>query len=320
MLLTALLAEYKTYQAALAKLSPAAQHTYWAHAKRFCAWLGDNAHLPDLTPQTVKRFALHIAQTRPRSAAMYKSALNHWENWLIAEGWINGPFIKDFPLPKVDKQPRQPMSDDMICELLAACDRLSVNDVQRANARALVSLLSFSGLRRGEILRLTVQDIDLNTKGVRVHKTKNGHPHLIYLPQECIRDLRAWYKVRPTDMGHDNVLINRVRKPMQPDTIIHILKMVQRVAGLENERIFPHRFRHSAATRMVNNGAPLTAVAALLNHSSINITAHYVHDSARIQQQNSHLLGLKPTKPEPQPEKPAKPAKRWAIERRDGRK
>lgn len=137
--------------------------------------------------------------------------------------------------------------------------------------RAWFLTLSHTGVRCAELLNLRLSDVDFVKQRLLIISGKNGHDRVIYLTPTLIAALVTYLTVRPTT-NDDHLWItasgNRLAR--------HQLKYrLRRWGEKSNVHVTPHRLRHTFATRLVNQGLPLEAVAKLLGHRSLNTTQHY---------------------------------------------
>ncbi len=143
--------------------------------------------------------------------------------------------------------------------LEAACDHLKPIIVAALN----------TGMRRGEIFRLTWDRVDFFNETITVVETKNGETRIIPMNQllkETLQQLREKSKNRYVFCGKDGRLLKDVR------TAFEIAK--------KKAKIYPLRFhdlRHTFATRLIEKGVDLPTVKKILGHKSINMTMRYVH-------------------------------------------
>lgn len=137
--------------------------------------------------------------------------------------------------------------------------------------RAWFLTLSYTGVRCAELLNMRLSDLDFTGQRLFVPGGKNGHERVIYLTPTLIAALAGYLTLRPpTDDDHLWITAtgNRLAR--------HQVKYrLQRWAVKCDVHVTPHRLRHTFATRLVNQGLPLTSVAKLLGHQSLNMTQHY---------------------------------------------
>jgi len=182
-------------------------------------------------------------------------------------------------------------SDDEYARMLAGLRAETPYDHRE---RAVMLLLICYGLRRAEVARLTLNDIDWRDKTVSIHERKSGVPlTLPLLPpvEEALRDYLTHF--RPGNLKTRRLFVTikrRSRAPLKPVAVHHIAKTFLRRCGIEGCITM---FRHTLATRLVNGGASLLAVQGLLGHRSFNSTRIYakVHwEALREVAQNYSLL------------------------------
>ncbi len=175
--------------------------------------------------------------------------------------------------------------------LLAACD---------GQDRVLLATMMRSGLRRGEILALTWDDIDLVRKKIFVRGSawkgfvdtpKSGHNREVTIPSSLLTILTAYRGLRYLRGGL--VFTDAEGKMLTRDSIKHCLPRACRAAGLRVINL--HGLRHSYASQLIIAGAPLKAVQELLGHSDIATTMKYAHLSPSVHADTVALLDRPPS-------------------------
>jgi integrase/recombinase XerD len=255
--------------------------TVMAHlgaARRFCAEVaGGPGGLAVWGPGEVTAYVLAVC--RQRSVAWVTSevgALRSWLGYLHVSGITASPLA--FAVPKVAgrRAGLQPpgLSTDELARLLASCDRR--RDVGRRDY-AILMLLSRLGLRAGEVVALTLDDIDWHHGEFIVRGKGNRHERLP-LPREvgaAVAGYLQWGRPKWAE-GYRAVFV-RAKAPWTPLALSGVQTVVadaSRRAGMD--RVGPRRLRHSAATRMHRAGMPLSAVAEVLRHRDTRVTTVYV--------------------------------------------
>jgi site-specific recombinase XerD len=155
--------------------------------------------------------------------------------------------------------------------LLASCDRR--RGVGRRDYAILV-LLSRLGLRRGEVARLTLDDIDWRQGELVVHR-KGGRDERLPLPADVGEAIAAYLRRgRPrTERRELFVCAHAPRTGLSPAGVSEVVVVASERAGLA--RVGAHQLRHTAASAMLRHGAPLSEVAEVLGHRDISTTAIY---------------------------------------------
>jgi integrase/recombinase XerC len=205
------------------------------------------------------------------------SALRTFYQFLAARKGLRGNPVREVQLPKIDKKLPLVLTRQQVEELLAAPTRESksrsapiwmpLRDV------AIMELFYSSGLRLSELAALEVADVDPYTESVRVFgKGRKERVCPVGLPA-----LEAISRYRAAANVHSGPLfINKGRKRISPRSIWLVLKRYVRYTSIPIA-ISPHKLRHSFATHMLDRGADLRSVQALLGHASLSTTQIYTH-------------------------------------------
>jgi site-specific recombinase XerD len=131
--------------------------------------------------------------------------------------------------------------------------------------------LTYTGLRLSELLNLRLSDLDFAGGRLFVMGGKNGHERVIYLAPALTSALANYLLLRPV-IDDDHLWLLPSGKPLQPWTVTNCL---QRWGTACDVPVTAHRLRHTFATQLVNQGLPLTSIAKLLGHQTLNMTQHY---------------------------------------------
>jgi integrase/recombinase XerD len=179
---------------------------------------------------------------------------------------------------------------------------LSVEEVRRIldatgslRERAALELAYSAGLRLGEVLHLRVSDIDSSRMIIRVDQGKGKKDRNVMLAASLLETLRAyWKQERPRGWlfpGQDD------QHPLNP-TIFQRAFVVARQAARIGKRVTFHTLRHSFATHLMESGASVRTIQALLGHRSLNTTERYTHVAGNyLRETRSPLDRLRETPP-----------------------
>jgi integrase/recombinase XerD len=150
--------------------------------------------------------------------------------------------------------------------------------------RALLELLYASGLRASEALALRIEDVNLSA-GYVVPTGKGNRQRLVPVGAQALRWVRLYLKtargalVKRTDGG--TLFVNRYGRRLSRQALWGILKKCARRAGLRAS-VSPHTLRHSFASHLLERGADLRSVQAMLGHADISTTQIYTHLSSGV--------------------------------------
>jgi len=205
------------------------------------------------------------------------SALRTFYQFLAARKGLRRNPLREVQLPKIDKKLPLVLTRQQIEELLAAPARVAKNRSAPGwmplRDVAIMELFYSSGLRLSELAALDVADVDLYTESVRVFgKGRKERICPVGLPA-----LEAISRYRAAANVHSGPLfINKGRRRMSTRSIWLIPKRYLRHTSIPIS-ISPHKLRHSFATHMLDRGADLRSVQALLGHASLSTTQIYTH-------------------------------------------
>lgn len=262
-----------------------------------------------LRPETVKlddlhRFTwtLHDLGISARSVARIHSGIRSFYRYLLLDGYIETDPTELLDSPKIGKHLPEVLSLDEIESILSAID-LSQPEGQRD--RCIIEMLYSCGLRVSELCALRMSDLFLEESFLRVIG-KGDKQRLVPISPRAIRELKLWFmdraqlEIKPGE--EDYVFVShRRRKHLSRITVFHNIKVYAEAAGVMKD-ISPHTFRHSFATHLLEGGANLRAIQAMLGHESIATTEIYTHiDRTFLRQQ---VLEHFPRNQHPTPEKP----------------
>jgi len=205
------------------------------------------------------------------------SALRTFYQFLGARKGLPSNPVREVQLPKIERKLPLLLTRQQVEELLAAPTRetktksapvwMPLRDV------AIMELFYSSGLRLSELAALDVANVDHYTESVRVlGKGRKERVCPVGFPA-----LEAISHYRVTANVHSGPLfINKGRRRISPRSIWLVLKRYVRHTSIPIS-ISPHKLRHSFATHMLDRGADLRSVQALLGHASLSTTQIYTH-------------------------------------------
>lgn len=139
--------------------------------------------------------------------------------------------------------------------------------------RAILAVLSYTGLRVGELLNLKLSDIKKNDNSIKVDNAKKQSSRMVYVPSYLFFYIDEWKKVRPKNAKY--LFCSRYGKKLLND---YIQKMVKRYAKKidPNKDIHPHCLRHSITTIWLKEGRNIRGIQKQLGHRSLNTTQIYL--------------------------------------------
>jgi integrase/recombinase XerC len=225
--------------------------------------------------QHVRVFAAraHAGGLSPRSVQRRLSAVRSFFGYLVREGVAASNPAVDIRAPKAAKRLPGTLDVDQITQLLQVPgdDALAVRD------RAIMELFYSSGLRLAELVGLSLTDVDLADRTVRV-LGKGAKTRIVPVGRKACEAIRTWLKERAALAAIDEtaLFVGRNGERLKPRAIQLRIAQWARRAGLP-ARVYPHLFRHSFATHLLESSKELRGVQELLGHADISTTQVYTH-------------------------------------------
>ena len=179
------------------------------------------------------------------------------------------------PYPKYTKR-RMPkvLSPEEVARLIEAAGNLQ--------ARVMLMLLYSTGIRRHELIRLRVEDIDSQRMMLHIRKGKGGNDRDVPLCPKLLETLREYWRWKKpkTWLFPSGIGARRDAQHMTDKAVWYACSEAARHAGLK-QHVAPHMLRHSFATHLLENGADLPTIQVLLGHADLEATSIYLHLSRR---------------------------------------
>ncbi len=253
---------------------------YQRDVERFITYLADEGlTVETVTLEDLHRFTwlLHDLGISARSIARILSGVRSFYRFLLLDGYTQRDPTELLESPKIGKHLPEVLSVEEIDRIMAAIDR-SEEEGQRD--RAIIEVLYSCGLRVSELCSLQLSDLFLDEGFLRV-MGKGKKQRLVPISPRAVKELRLWFydrnqiEAKPGEEGYV-FISHRRRKHLSRITVFYNIKLYAERAGI-TKTISPHTFRHSFATHLLEGGANLRAIQAMLGHETISTTEIYTH-------------------------------------------
>ena len=185
-------------------------------------------------------------------------------SWLEEEDYILKSPMKRIHKIKTKKVVKNTISDEAIEKLRDGC--------KTTRDKAIIDLLYSTGMRVGELVNLNIDDIDLEGRECVVYG-KGDKERRVYFDAKSKVHLKEYIDSRADDNPVLFVTLNATFKRLKISGVEIRLRELGR--ELKVERIHPHKFRRTMATRAIDKGMPIEQVQKILGHSQIDTTMQY---------------------------------------------
>lgn len=191
--------------------------------------------------------------------------LSSFFSWLEAEDYIIKSPIRRIHKIRTGSKVKETLSEECIERLRDSC--LHIRDL------AMIDLLYSTGIRVGELVNLNIGDINFEERECIVYG-KGNKQRKVYFDAKAKVHLKRYLEQRN---DYNDALFVTLDSPFERLKISGVeirLRKLGRLALLD-QRVHPHKFRRSMATRAIDKGMPIEQVQKLLGHQQIDTTMHY---------------------------------------------
>lgn len=280
MIKAAYLREYSTYLRLERGLSQNSIKAYINDVNKFFQFLEPSGKLATrATHQDLIDFITWLNELGmlPNSQARVISGLKSYFGFLTLEALVEDDPTTLLELPKISRKLPDVLSTMEIDQLLLAID---LSKPEGVRSKAIIEVLYGCGLRVSELIALRISDIHADAAYILV-EGKGSKQRLIPIGSVALKHLTIYLnevrnkqKIKPG--MEDYVFLNKFGSTLSRISVFTMIKSLAETASL-SKSISPHTFRHSFATHLIEGGADLRAVQAMLGHVSITTTEIYTH-------------------------------------------
>ena len=261
-------------------LSPNTRAAYADDIRRFLDWLTEKG-VRSINEVTRKQILDHLLAEKARglaanSLSRHLVSLKIFFRYLAQEGLLSINVAETMESPKVWTMLPSVLTPKEIDRLFAAPDLTTPLGIRN---RAVLELFYASGLRVSELAGLQLHDLHFDEHFLRCIG-KGRKERVVPVGKNAIERVKQYIQsVRPQftpGPQEQTVFLSSRRQPMSRKTIWDMIKKCARAAGI-TKTIYPHTLRHSFASHLLANGAPLRIIQEMLGHADIATTQIYTH-------------------------------------------
>jgi len=272
--------EFLNYIVTERRFSPQTVQAYSHDLRTFQRFLNSRGIAPTLeclTPEVLRAYLSWLDGRDLKSTTIRRRFHGLRSLWRYACDWHgrSGNPFRQVQLPQPAVGARSVLSPEEVRHLLDATEETRY--VARGiRDRAVLTLLVSTGLRRQEVLDLTLHDIDLVDGLVRVRRGKGNRSRVVPLVPEAKSALEDWLEFRES-CQHTMLFINHMKQPLGIHGLHGLFRRALRRTGIKRSGITLHTLRHTFATLALRSGCDLRSLQSVLGHASLETTALYLH-------------------------------------------
>ncbi len=278
---------------AASNYSPRTRPDYARYVRDFLNWLTQSTTITsalEVTPEQVQQYQLALCQQQPRgnqawggtlsiSAQICRlSAVKTFFSWIVQTQQITRSPAALIETPEQPfRLPRTVLTQDEARRLLNSTPIHKPRDIRD---RAIIEVLYATGIRRAELLGLTIYDADLQTATLRIERGKGGRTRLLPLTVGACAALKLYLSIaRPRyAVATSNPALfisSRSGQPLSDNNVVRIVRKATKRAGI-SKHTTPHTLRLSCATHLLQERADIRLIQKLLGHKRLSTTEMFL--------------------------------------------
>jgi len=282
------------------QLRPHTLSSYENALRRLLDYLPDDPFLDEITVQQIDAFFTDLGQRpiapagiapRPAKPLSKKSILNthtalssFW-TWAVKEGFADEHIMRSVPRPRPEQRAIVPFTRDDIEAMLSVCEstrsysrpgkrRCANTRPTGVRDRAILLLLTDTGIRASELCDLRIKHLDMSNARVKVFG-KGAKERILPVGRRTIKALWRYLSTRPDARPSDPLFVTSDELPLTRRSLYQLIRRLGDRAGIV-PAAHPHRFRHTFAINFLRNGGNAFSLQAMLGHSSLEMVYRYL--------------------------------------------
>lgn len=248
---------------------------YKGHAEHFINWANDNGHIL-LDQFTESELIDYITYNKTSCSNRTINIRIGNLRRLFERAGVSTHIFDEIPKFKEIKRTYNMLSVKQLREIRDYAFNLNTDILNNLMHQAVILLLIQTGVRRKELCLIEKNNIDLNARTILLTNTKTNQERTVLFKEETTSVIKELLELKT---NHKYLLHNKLKnRPINEEDVDYIIRRKMK-KDLNYKVLHPHMFRHSLASIMVMNGAPLNIVQDLLGHENIQTTERYLHMS-----------------------------------------
>ncbi len=260
--------------------SPATVKSYAEGVLAFIRWCEGTGTPPELTKTNAQAFVADLLDNgaQPKTASARLLSLRRFSDWLASEGELDADPLLGVKQSKVDRKVVEALSDDELRDLIKVCRGKRFTD---RRDEAIVRLMAETGVRAGELIGMTVTDVDLTRGLVVIRRGRGGKGRIVPIGPQTGSAIDRYLRTRRTHQLADTGTLWLGAddwRTFSYHALHRTLKARAEQAGIKG--FHPHKMRHTAATRWLRAGGSEGGLMAVAGWSTRDMIDRYTSASA----------------------------------------
>lgn len=256
--------------------SPSSIERHRSFLGELISWLVDRGRRD---PRAVTRNDL-VSFLASRTESLHPQSHNQWLGvfkrfflWATLEEKLLASPAREIEYARVPETLVDYMRRDELAALLDSCDSSQASGVRD---RAILEVLYSTALRVGELCALNLDDVDRERGTVSVWRGKGGKDRKVPIGSIALTALGRYLASvrRPARLGDPALFLGERGGRLSPSVVETMIHRRVEAFGIK-KRVYPHLLRHTCAVHLLENGADIRYIQALLGHASLRTTQRY---------------------------------------------
>ncbi len=264
---------YLDYLREIKKYSPHTIRAYGIDIRQFCAYFEEN-RLP-VNKNSVRDFLARLSRQKNGKTTLARKiyAVRSFYGHLVRTGVLKGNPLEGIGTPKLERTLPQILTES---EMQGFLDGLPESGFLQLRNKALFEFLYATGLRISELTELEIADIHFGERLVRV-MGKGRKERLVPFHEQAAAVLSRYLQALQSELHYKGkrVFVNARGGALSQRSVERILPQLYRSLRASDRHVYPHLFRHSFATHLLQRGANLRVIQELLGHANLATTEKY---------------------------------------------
>lgn len=238
--------------------------------------------IEDVTPSIAEQF-FYIGRTtrhwKPITFVTYHKGLNVFYKWALKNRLVETNPFEHIEKPRLEKKLPTKLTKNEAKNLLETVKHMwPENAFLTARNYAIFSMFIYCGLRKGELLRLKVVDVDIVNLIISIHQGKGNKDRVVPMPMQLRPILQDYMRERARMNKTSEYFYVSLQYDQNfgMDGFKHLVDNVKKASGI---KFYPHMLRHTFATLMLEGGCDIYALSKMMGHNDIKTTTIYLSAS-----------------------------------------
>ncbi len=254
--------------------------SYHNDLKQFQAYLNLHFDLSLLRaqPEHIRSWMVSLKENRLSNRSINRkiASLRAFYKYLLTQDIIQSNPAALINTPKIEKRLPVFVPENEMHKLFEQIE--FPDNIKGWRDKLILELFYYTGMRRNELIHLTISDIDLYNQAIKVLGKRNKE-RIVPMHPNLTQTVKQYLLLRQNiHTPSDLLFVSDKHQALNPRTVYRIVKKYLDLITTVNKRS-PHIIRHTFATHMLNNGADLNSIKEILGHANLSATQVYTHNT-----------------------------------------